>query len=111
MKRIYDKINFLVIPSLREGLPYTLLEAMAYKVPVLASSVGDIPLLVQDGITGHLVPPGDTEALVKCMNQLLMDPEKSRKMAEKAHRLVMEKYSADRMVSKTEEVYNNVLLE
>jgi len=109
MKRIYDKIDFLVIPSLREGLPYTLLEAMAYKVPVLASTVGDIPRLVQEGVTGYLVPPGDTEALVKGMNQLLTDPEKSKEMAEKAHFLVMGRFSADRMVSKTEEVYAKIL--
>lgn len=111
MQTIYENIDFLVIPSLREGLPYVLLEAMAYKVPVLASAVGDIPHLIKDGITGYLVQPGDADGLKKRMEEMITQPFKCKEMAEKAHQLVLEKYSADKMVRKTEALYDAVLAE
>jgi glycosyltransferase involved in cell wall biosynthesis len=82
IKRVYHSIDYLVIPSLTEGLPYVLLEAMASGIPVLATSVGDIPLLVQDGHTGYLIPAGDIDALVRRMKDLVTMPERARLMAE-----------------------------
>ena len=63
MKTVYELIDFLVIPSLREGLPYVLLEAMILKIPVIGTTVGDIPLIIKDQISGYLVAPGDVESL------------------------------------------------
>ncbi|MGH7644473.1 MAG: glycosyltransferase family 4 protein, partial [Gemmatimonadales bacterium] len=59
MPRVYRELGAVVIPSLREGLPYVLLEAFAHQVPVLATAVGDIPRLVEHGRTGLLAQPGD----------------------------------------------------
>lgn len=109
MKNVYKQIDFLVIPSLREGLPYVLLEAMASKVPILATSVGDIPLLIENGVTGYLVSPGESEGLEKGMIDLLSNPTKAREMAKKAYRVVLEKFSADRMVRNTEKLYMSLL--
>lgn len=109
MGKIYEMVDFLVIPSLREGLPYVLLEAMASLVPVVATSVGDIPVLVQDGKTGYLVPPGDVGALKRRMEDLLKSPQDSVKMAEEAFNHVKEKFSAARMVAKTETLYLEIL--
>jgi len=109
MKSIYDQLDFLVIPSLREGLPYVLLEALACKVPVLATAVGDIPRLVEHGHTGFLVPPADAAALARYMRRLLIDPEEASRMADNGSRLVRERYSATRMAAQTERLYETLL--
>ena len=109
MKSIYALTDFLIIPSLREGLPYVLLEAMASKVLVVATSVGDIPFLIKDGKTGFLVPAGDVQSLKKRMEDLLADPRRSAEMAEVAFTHVTKKFSAEIMVSETEKLYNKLL--
>ena len=108
MKNIYNNIDYLVIPSLTEGLPYVLLEAMLCKVPVLATEVGGIPGLVTDEKTGYLVPPGDVESLKIGMEKMLDNPEKLKAMAENAYNLVNEKYSAKRMVDHIGRVYDSL---
>lgn len=109
MKRIYGSIDYLVIPSLTEGLPYVLLEAMASGIPVLATSVGDIPLLVREGSTGYLVPPGDVESLARRMKDLITMPEQARLMAERGRKRVEDHFLAAGMVKKTEELYLSLL--
>ena len=109
MKYIYNNIDYLVIPSLTEGLPYVLLEAMLYKVPVLSTHVGGIPDLITNGATGYLVPPGDVESLRNGMENLLNNPEKSQKMAENAYVLVKEKYFASRMVDHIGRLYGALI--
>lgn len=109
MKDIYSRVDFLVIPSLTEGLPYVLLEAMASGIPVLATAVGDIPFLIQDGITGYLVAPGDIDTLAERMRDLLMQTENARAMGLKGQALVIEQFSAQRMVRLTEELYGDCL--
>jgi glycosyltransferase involved in cell wall biosynthesis len=98
-----------VIPSLTEGLPYVLLEAMMCKVPVLATSVGGIPKVVANGRTGYLVPPGDVESLEDGMRRILADPGKAREMSENGYRFVAEKYSAQRMVDRVGRLYDAML--
>lgn len=108
MKAIYALTDFLVIPSLREGLPYVLLEAMASRVPVVATTVGDIPLLIRDGETGCLVPPGDENALTRGMLNFMASPEHAKKMAEEAFDDVHRKFSAEMMVAETEKLYQEL---
>lgn len=108
MKTVYDNIDFLLIPSLREGLPYVLLEAMAYKIPVLASAVGEIPHLIEDGVTGYLVRGGDVEGLVKKMKEMMDSPDKLKMMTGKAFSVVSERFSAERMVRNTEKIYSEL---
>jgi glycosyltransferase involved in cell wall biosynthesis len=108
MDDVYGHTHCLVIPSLTEGLPYVLLEAMGKKVPVIASAVGDIPLLITEGMTGHLVPPGDVQELARKMEAFLIDSSLAQKMTANAHRLVEEKYSAIRMAKQTEELYHQL---
>jgi glycosyltransferase involved in cell wall biosynthesis len=108
---VYDRINCLVIPSLTEGLPYVLLEAMAGKVPVIATAVGDIPALIQDRRSGFLVPPGDASSIAERMIEILDDPNGAREMAEYAYRNVVERFSAERMVRETERLYLEVMNE
>ncbi|MEK7762044.1 MAG: glycosyltransferase [Nitrospirota bacterium] len=109
MPAIYRQIDCIVIPSLREGLPYVLLEAMANKIPVVASRVGDIPRLIRHGETGFLVPPENVDELQKHMTMVLEHPDLSTKLAESGYRLVREGFSATRMVNEVEEVYESLM--
>lgn len=65
----------LVLPSFAEGVPVTLMEAMASGLPVLATRVGGISELVEDGVSGYLVPPGNVDALTARLRDLLGDPQ------------------------------------
>jgi len=109
MENIYNRIDLLVIPSFREGLPYVLLEAMASRIPVLATAVGDIPLLIKNGETGYLIQPEDPEALENGMIDFLSHPQRTHSMAEKGYDLIIEKYSAERMVKDTQKLYLSLL--
>ena len=109
MPAVYRQIDCIVIPSLREGLPYVLLEAMANKIPVVASRVGDIPRLIRHGETGYLVPPENVDELQKHMTMVLESPDLSTKLAESGYRLVREGFSATRMVNEVEEVYESLM--
>ena len=71
MQAVYERIDCLVIASLREGLPYVLLEAAANRVPIIATAVGDIPQLIEDGKTGYLVEPGNAAELEDRMLRFL----------------------------------------
>jgi glycosyltransferase involved in cell wall biosynthesis len=72
--------DVFVLSSLSEGLPLSILEAMAAGLPVVASAVGGIPELVVDGETGFLVPPGDPEALAEALRRVVADDELRRRL-------------------------------
>lgn len=76
--KVLAAADVYVQPSYDEGIPRATLEAMAMGLPVVASCVGGIPELVQDGVTGILVPPGDPEALAAALEPFLADPGKGR---------------------------------
>jgi glycosyltransferase involved in cell wall biosynthesis len=76
-----DKIDVLVHPSLFEGTPCTMIEAMAFGLPVIASAVGGVPDMVTPE-TGLLVPPSDVEALAAAMSQLVADEPRRRRLGE-----------------------------
>jgi glycosyltransferase involved in cell wall biosynthesis len=84
--RFMRALTLLVIPSLQEGFPYSALEAMAGGTPVIASRVGGLPELIDDGETGLLVPPGDASALAAGIERLLGDEALRRRLAENAAR-------------------------
>jgi glycosyltransferase involved in cell wall biosynthesis len=105
---IYKIIDFVVMPSLTEGLPYVLLEALAMGVPVLASSVGDIPLVVQDKKTGYLVPPADVDQLELVMKYFLEYPEEVKLKAENGKNHIYQYFSAAKMARETESLYKEL---
>ena len=109
MKEIYEMIDILVIPSKREGLPYTLLEAMIRNIPVVSTMVGDIPLLIKNGLSGLLVESGDVKSMTDSLVGMISNPGKSKEMAEYAYRTVMNDYTANKMVSRTEEMYRGLI--
>ena len=76
MARIYPLIDCLVLPSLSEGMPLVVLEAMSRSIPVIASAVGDVPRLLAKTRHGQLVPPGDASALRAAMLVALAQPQR-----------------------------------
>jgi glycosyltransferase involved in cell wall biosynthesis len=80
--------DMLVLPSFAEGLPVVYMEALASRIPVVASRVAGVQELVEDGVTGYTVPPGDVPSLVDRMIRLMDDPAKARAMGEAGRKAV-----------------------
>ena len=99
----------MVLPSLQEGLPNAVLEAMAAGKAVVASRVGGIPELVLDGETGLLVPAGDSAALASAISSLLADPARAARMGQAGRARVQALFSLDRMIRETEALYDELL--
>lgn len=98
-------MDIFVLPSLMEGMPMALLEAMAAGVPVIATAVGAVPAIINDTVNGRLVPPGHTAALEACLTSVLADPAGARRMAENAAATVREHYSSDAMALAYDSLY------
>lgn len=96
--------DVVVNPADVEGLPVTLLEAMAMGRPVVATAVGGVPDIVIDGVTGRLVPPGDPERLARVVAEALGCPE-ARTWGEAAATLIADRYGLASMVRAYERLY------
>lgn len=90
--------DIFVLPSLMEGLPVVIMEAMALEKPVIAARVAGIPELVHDGSTGLLFRPGDWDDLGRCMNLLAAEPELRKRLTRTSRRAVEQEYDIDRCV-------------
>lgn len=97
--------DLLVIPSLHEGIPYTLLEAMALGIPVVATAVGGIPEVLEHAETGLLVEPGDSHAIARSIARLIQDESLRRTLSEAAIRSVERDFSRERMAASTAAAY------
>lgn len=102
-------LDVLVVPSLTEGTPLTVLEAMAAGVPIVASAVGGIPDQVHHDKEGLLVPPDDTAALGDALLELLQDPESARRLGEAGRQRADSGLSHTAMVREIEAVYHVAL--
>jgi len=111
-RNIYDYIahcNLLLMPSLHEGLPYTLLEAMALGTPIVASRVGGLAEVIQDEGTGLLVPPQDAEALAQAIRRLHDDPALRSQLGDQARRLQQATYSLEAMTERYLAIYRELV--
>jgi glycosyltransferase involved in cell wall biosynthesis len=103
---LYMQGRFFVLPSLSEGLPQVILEAMSFGLPVIASGVGGIPDVIEHGKTGFLVEPGDSKGIRKHIEILLADEALRRRMSE-ACLAEVEKYSWEHVAARIEVVLQN----
>jgi glycosyltransferase involved in cell wall biosynthesis len=106
---ILNFTELFVLPSLWEGMPNAVLEAMAAAKPVVATRVGGVAELVVNGETGILVPPEDPDALARAMVDLLQNTEKANSMGNAGRERVQEHFSLTEMVAKTERLYQELL--
>lgn len=104
-----NAMEFFVFPSLREGMPLAILEAMCLKKAVVATHVGGIPEVVQKGETGVLIPPADSGALAQAVLKLLDDPERTKEMGEAGYKRVKEYFSESRMIDQIRELYQTAV--
>ncbi len=93
---LLSQADILVLPSFAEGVPVVLMEAMASQKPVVASRVAGVQELVEDGVNGFTVPPGDALSLAGSINRLVMDAPLARRMGIAGRRKVQEEFSTDR---------------
>ena len=97
--------DIFVLPSVSEGLPISLLEAMAARLPIVATHVGGIPELVVEGETGRLTAPGDAPALADAMLSLLDHPAQCRAAGMAGHARLQTHFSQSSMVARTQALY------
>jgi glycosyltransferase involved in cell wall biosynthesis len=98
-------MDILVQPSDTEGTPRTVVEAMAHRVPVIATDVGDVADVVEHGRCGELVPPGDDRLLVRAISRLLDDPAHAAELAERAQSRYLDRYTIEAMRERVDEGY------
>jgi len=98
-----------VLPSRAEGLPNAILEYMAAGLPTIASRVGGNAELIEDGVTGLLVPSEDSAALSDALLALLRDPGLARRMAQNGHEFTIRNFSFERLVREVDELYSELL--
>jgi glycosyltransferase involved in cell wall biosynthesis len=99
-------LDVAVLPSYREAQGLAILEAMALSRPVVASNVGGIPEMIEDGVTGLLVPPRDPAALAAAIVRLLKDHSLADTLARAGHDLVHDRFCIELMVKAVEEIYD-----
>ena len=103
------RMNVFAMPSTWEGFGVAALEAAAMGLPVVASNVHGIPDVVEDGVTGILVPPKDVAALSQAILRLLRDPEERRRMGRAGREMVATRYSWADNVRQMEALYNSLI--
>ena len=109
----YSKADIFILPSitdnnLTEGLGVVLLEAMASGVPVIGSNSGGIPDIIEDGVNGLLVPPGDPDALNTAIIRIIEDPDLAEKFRNAGLKTVRERFSWDQIAARFMEIYMNL---
>ena len=100
--------SILVVPSRMESLPQSIKEAFFLKIPVVATSVGDIPEVIKNNETGILVPSNDPQSLLDAINSLLENKEKASNIAESAHDFIIKNFTWEKLISKYIDFYKNL---
>ena len=109
IKDVLTSVDIFVMPSLLEGLPIVLLEAMAMMKPIVATDIDGIKEVLDNGKTGLLIPPKNPRALTYAIIDLLCHRDKAYQMGIDARKVVEERFGVDIMVQKVEKVYEELL--
>ncbi len=105
-RQYFKAFDAFLLPSLKEGMPYVLLEAGAAGLPVIASHVGGIPELIEDGYSGILIDPNDSSWLAEALEAIIDDPLLRTKYGNALQEKVAKEYSLSEMIQKTLQLYN-----
>ncbi len=109
VRRLYGACDLAVLPSLREGLPLFLVEAMCMRLPVVATTVSGTPELVDVPRTGLLVPPRDPVGLAEALAAVMGDARRRAEMGEAARARVLEAFRIERMAAQRQELYERLV--
>ena len=102
---MFASFDVVVSSSRQEGLPMAILEGMASRLPWVATAVGDVPTVIQDDVTGVLVPPEDVELLAAALVDLLQDADRRERLGVAARQLAEDRFSAERMTGDYLRIY------
>jgi glycosyltransferase involved in cell wall biosynthesis len=108
VRGVLSSMRVFVLPSLFEGCPYSLLEAMAMARPVVATAVGSVPEVVEDGGSGLLVRPADPDALARAVCAVLEDAGAAERMGRRGREIIVGRYAVSTMVDAILDVYESV---
>jgi len=106
--KVFPAFDCYLMPSLQEGLGLALMEAQACGLPVVASRLGGIMSLIDDGRTGLFVEPNDPKQLAEAVIRILTDPEFARALGIQAREFIEREGSADEMTQKIFDVYQHL---
>ncbi|MFC1454945.1 glycosyltransferase family 4 protein [Candidatus Undinarchaeota archaeon] len=106
---VYKKTGIFVLPSIWEGFPFTLLEAMSCECACIATKVGGVPDLIEDGKNGILIDVGDTKHLRESIIALLEDENYRKKLGKNARKKIKKDFSWEKITKQTEEVYRDLI--
>lgn len=104
----YRRATLFVMPSYFESFGISVVEAMAFGLPVIATTGGALPEVIQDGVTGQLVPPGDSTALAAAILCSLDNSDARQNMSRSARDSVLEKFTAERAAGATLQLYSDI---
>jgi glycosyltransferase involved in cell wall biosynthesis len=107
----YAAMDAFVLPSLTEGTPMAMLEAMAHRLPVIASNVGGVPAVVDDRVSGLLVPPGDASVISAALREISMSLELRRKLADAGFETVKRAFDVRTWADRVRNIYEEALRE
>jgi glycosyltransferase involved in cell wall biosynthesis len=111
VSRWYNAIDALLLPSVNEGTPVSVIESLAAQRPAVATRVGGTPDVIRDGVDGFLVDPSDGEALAERLAELARDPELRTQMGAAGRERVLQRYAVDRLVDDVDRLYRRLLAE
>jgi glycosyltransferase involved in cell wall biosynthesis len=109
LRELYEAMDVFALSSHREGLPNVVLEAMALEVPVVATHIAGIPRLIDNGVSGLLVPPGSVDELVGALGRLLADAKLRRQLRRTGRRTIESRYSFAARMKRIETLYDELL--
>jgi len=97
--------DIFILPSLKEGLPYTILEAMAAEIPIIATDVGGIPEMIENNVNGILIKPKNHKLIKEKILYLMNNPEISKDLSQKARSKIVKIFTLEKIVQKTKKIY------
>ncbi len=109
MTSFLNELDILIFPSIKEGMPLSLLEVMAMKKAVIVSKAGGMPEVVEDGKNGFVVDIGDTIAIKNAVMRFLEDRQLVLKMGEEARKTILGNFTVDLMTSNVEKLYERTI--
>lgn len=107
-EKLLQESTYFLFPSYNEGMPMAVLEAMAYGMGIVAGNVGGIPKLIEDGKSGYLCTPGDTDGISEKMLRLILDDEHCGKCGQNARKTAMDKFSYEAHIRKLASLYDEL---
>jgi glycosyltransferase involved in cell wall biosynthesis len=107
--QFYNAIDALVLPSVNEGTPVSVIESLAASKPAVATRVGGVPDVIREGVDGFLVDVGDADALAERLAELAADPDLRARMGSDGRERVLERYAVERLVDDVDRLYRSLL--